>query len=187
MKVPENEIETIIYFFQSYPEWELIKFNPSSFPDATLYNKITGESPTVEFEYRSSSFIEHEHNPSLCDMIICWKNDFPIETHFPIWELSTNTYPKFILASPEDELEIKIYTDKFMRSRGDRRKTRITSEWRKVSLSDRQKEFIVNSSPKNIVKMLKKFGILITPRTASNWRVYAAQELGIKLKENENV
>ena len=29
----------------------------------------------IEFEYVSSNFIQHKHDPKDCDIIICWEND----------------------------------------------------------------------------------------------------------------
>ena len=62
----------------------------------------------------------------------------------------------------------------------------LPTDWRKIrpSLSREQVNFIASNEPKDIVKALAESGFSITPRTTSNWRVYAAQELGIRLKEN---
>lgn len=62
----------------------------------------------------------------------------------------------------------------------------LPTNWKVVGklLSKQQKEFLANHDPKDIVAELSKSNINISPRTASNWRVYAAEELGITLKEN---
>jgi hypothetical protein len=62
----------------------------------------------------------------------------------------------------------------------------LPTDWRKIrpSLSSDQVNFIANNEPKDIVKALANSGFAITPRTASNWRVYAATELGITLKQD---
>ncbi len=31
----------------------------------------------IEFEFRASSFKEHGHDPSGCDVVVCWSNDWP--------------------------------------------------------------------------------------------------------------
>ncbi len=31
----------------------------------------------IEFEYKSSNFDQHGHNPDQCDFIVCWVNDWP--------------------------------------------------------------------------------------------------------------
>jgi len=54
------------------------------FPDC-IARRFTGkgwERVRVEFEFRSSSFKEHRHDPKACDIIICWQHDWadcPIE------------------------------------------------------------------------------------------------------------
>jgi len=54
------------------------------FPDciARRFNGKGWEQVRVEFEYNSSSFKVHKHDPKGCDIIICWEhdwNDCPIE------------------------------------------------------------------------------------------------------------
>jgi hypothetical protein len=34
------------------------------------------ESVLIEFEYRSSNFLQHGHNPDGCDLIVCWVHDW---------------------------------------------------------------------------------------------------------------
>jgi hypothetical protein len=57
----------------------------SSFPDALLRRKNikgTWNSCQAEFEFRSSNFKLHKHNPKQCDLIICWEHDWnncPVE------------------------------------------------------------------------------------------------------------
>jgi hypothetical protein len=31
----------------------------------------------IEFEYLSSNFLDHGHDPAGCDLIVCWKHDWP--------------------------------------------------------------------------------------------------------------
>jgi len=63
---------------------------------------------------------------------------------------------------------------------------KLSSDWRKVSkqLSRQQLEFMANSEPKEIVKAFSESGLEISPRTASNWKVYALDELKLRLKED---
>lgn len=35
------------------------------------------ERVKIEFEYRSSTFKKHGHNPKDCDVIVCWEHDWP--------------------------------------------------------------------------------------------------------------
>ena len=36
-----------------------------------------GKRVRIEFEYRSSNFKQHGHNPKGCDWIVCWIHDWP--------------------------------------------------------------------------------------------------------------
>lgn len=47
------------------------------YPDcvARRYTRKGWERIYIEFEYLSSNFIQHNHDPSECNMIVCWKND----------------------------------------------------------------------------------------------------------------
>lgn len=64
----------------------------------------------------------------------------------------------------------------------------LPANWRKLrpSLTPDQVSFIANNEPKEIVKAFAQSGFDITPRTASNWRSYAATELGVVLKGENN-
>ncbi len=59
----------------------------TDFPDCEGKRQIPGkqgrwERVAIEFEYKSSNFKEHGHNPDECDVIVCWENDWkdcPVE------------------------------------------------------------------------------------------------------------
>jgi len=57
----------------------------SNFPDALLRrrnSKGTWTSCRAEFEFKSSLFRLHKHNPKQCDLVICWEHDWkdcPVE------------------------------------------------------------------------------------------------------------
>lgn len=54
------------------------------FPDCVA-RRFVGkgwERISIEFEYRSSNFRDHKHDPKECDVLVCWENDWvecPIE------------------------------------------------------------------------------------------------------------
>jgi len=53
----------------------------SGFPDCEAKRRIDRkkdhwERVRIEFEYRSRNFREHGHNPSKCDLIVCWEHDW---------------------------------------------------------------------------------------------------------------
>lgn len=49
------------------------------FPDCTArrFNGKGWERVNIEFEYQSSSFQQHGHDPKGCDIIVCWEHDWP--------------------------------------------------------------------------------------------------------------
>jgi hypothetical protein len=59
----------------------------SDFPDCEAKREIPGkkgrwEKVSIEFEYMSSNFLQHNHDQSQCDIIVCWIHDWkecPIE------------------------------------------------------------------------------------------------------------
>jgi len=53
----------------------------SNFPDCEAKREIPDrpgrwESVTIEFEFRSSNFLEHNHNTDECDLIVCWEHEW---------------------------------------------------------------------------------------------------------------
>lgn len=73
---PKNELGVIVIFSQICEEngYSITRIE-SGFPDATVTNNESGESFEVEFEFVSSNFAAHRHDPRECDIIVCWKND----------------------------------------------------------------------------------------------------------------
>ena len=118
-----------------------------------------------------------------------------------VWSLMVNLIPYVLIAgvftgnkmvsSLEEETYSKPTGNLRESDKGDEKvSSNLPANWRKIrpSLSPEQVNFIANNEPKNIVKAFADSGFEITPRTASNWRVYAANELGVTLyKEKSNV
>ena len=50
--------------------------SPSTYPDAILIDLETNKTLNAEFEEYSSDFKTHGHDPSKCDLIICWIHDW---------------------------------------------------------------------------------------------------------------
>jgi hypothetical protein len=53
----------------------------SSYPDCEAKRCVDSKNNRwqrvrIEFEFRSSNFCEHGHDPSGCDMIVCWEHDW---------------------------------------------------------------------------------------------------------------
>jgi len=52
----------------------------TEFPDCTALRKIGPDKyqrVRIEFEMYSKNFNEHRHDPSQCDIIVCWKHNWP--------------------------------------------------------------------------------------------------------------
>jgi hypothetical protein len=47
----------------------------AAFPDCRATWR--GKRARIEFEYRSSNFERHGHDPRGCDLVVCWKHDWP--------------------------------------------------------------------------------------------------------------
>lgn len=82
---PLNE-NGVIYLFGKVTEdlHMYVEEIKPGFPDC-IARRFTGkgwERIRVEFEFKSSSFKAHDHDPKECDMVICWEHDWkdcPIE------------------------------------------------------------------------------------------------------------
>jgi hypothetical protein len=67
----------------------------TGFPDCEAKRRLKGPSETwervcIEFEFESRSFRDHGHNPKRCDLIVCWKHNWP-ECPLEVLELSKAT------------------------------------------------------------------------------------------------
>lgn len=85
---PLNE-QGVVYLFGmlSRKLGFIIEAVRTDFPDCEGKRQIPGkqgrwERVAIEFEYKSSNFKEHGHNPDECDVIVCWEHDWkdcPVE------------------------------------------------------------------------------------------------------------
>lgn len=55
-----------------------IKCVREAFPDA-LYEDMDGNEIRVEFEVKSSHFMDHQHEPQKCDYVICWQDNLTLD------------------------------------------------------------------------------------------------------------
>lgn len=85
---PWNEQQVVLLFgmllaLKRFPEPLCIETCDTTFPDCVAFNPVTEERVKIEFEYRSSAFLEHKHEwlslrdngPKVRWMIVCWDND----------------------------------------------------------------------------------------------------------------
>ena len=105
---PLNEMGVIVEFAKACEAagWEIISIQ-AAFPDVLIMNSKTGESYRAEFEYNSSSFYVHKHDPSNCDLIICWVHDWK-ECVMPVWELSDPNWTATAFINRMDDKDRKI-------------------------------------------------------------------------------
>ncbi|MBI4496373.1 MAG: hypothetical protein HY689_00510 [Chloroflexi bacterium] len=80
---PINE-QGVVYLFGmiSRELGFLVEAIQQGFPDCEAKREIRGqrgrwESVRIEFEFRSSTFKAHGHDPDGCDLIVCWEHDWP--------------------------------------------------------------------------------------------------------------
>lgn len=87
---PTNEQGVVAVFCSQLHKsgWEIVAIG-AAFPDAIL--KKNSEEWRVEFEYRASNFVQHNHDFRQCDLIICWENDLP-DCLIPVLELSDTSW-----------------------------------------------------------------------------------------------
>jgi hypothetical protein len=85
---PINE-QGVVFLF-GMVSWELgyvVESVATGFPDCEAKRRIKTSPETwqrlrLEFEYESRNFVDHGHDPTACDLIVCWKHnwdDCPIE------------------------------------------------------------------------------------------------------------
>jgi hypothetical protein len=80
---PINELGVVFLFGMiSYELGFLVEAIHASFPDCEAkrcidQNRNRWQRVSIEFEYRTSSFQSHGHDLRLCDIIVCWENDWP--------------------------------------------------------------------------------------------------------------
>lgn len=77
---PMNENGVIFLFGKVMEDLNMyIEEIKPGFPDCIgrRFNGRGWEKISIEFEYLSSNFRLHKHNPKGCDMIICWEHDWP--------------------------------------------------------------------------------------------------------------
>jgi len=82
---PLNENGVIFLFSKIHDKLGInIEAIQATYPDAKGRRKTSKgwEDIWIEFEYKSSQFKVHKHDPKECDIIVCWENDWkecPIE------------------------------------------------------------------------------------------------------------
>lgn len=76
---PVNELGVVALFAKVCEELGfIIEETRAEYPDYIARQQIKRgwERIAIEFEYRSTNFLRHGHDPALCDLIVCWEHDW---------------------------------------------------------------------------------------------------------------
>lgn len=77
---PSNEQEVVLLFGLLLPYLdEPISIDEcrEAYPDCIAIRSHDGRRIRIEFELLSGNFQQHGHDPSKCEMIVCWKHNWP--------------------------------------------------------------------------------------------------------------
>lgn len=85
-----------------------------AFPDAIV--ERDNIEYRAELEYRAKNFLHHGHDPRVCDLIICWENDYP-DSVLPVLALSEAGWQGTDLTLPsEQERELAYWMQRARRA-----------------------------------------------------------------------
>lgn len=93
MSFPTNEAETIelFRFLKPWIRWQIVHLQ-TKFPDAIIEHQNGGRL-IVEFEHLSANYKVHEHPAEGCDLIVCFRDNWP-EASLPVWALEEVMFPE---------------------------------------------------------------------------------------------
>lgn len=92
---PINELGVIFLFGMVSDELGFaVEAVQDGFPDCKAKrcvdrHKDRWQDVRIEFEYKSSNFIAHGHNPNKCDLIVCWEHNWRTDCPIEVIELKT--------------------------------------------------------------------------------------------------
>lgn len=73
--VPQNEFGVVFMFGNVIDKLGYrMAVIDGRYPDAVVVSP-SGQAVRIEFEYQSSNFVAHQHDPELCDLVVCWTRD----------------------------------------------------------------------------------------------------------------
>lgn len=121
MFIPKNE-QGVVLVFGSVAEgagFKVLNID-CKFPDAVV--EKDGEVYQAEFEFFASNFLDHGHDVTRCDMVICWENDldgFPL----PIIELSKNDWKTMkVQKASAEAVEVYYWKRRALKAEGELKK-----------------------------------------------------------------
>ena len=78
--VPQNEVGVVFMFGNVIDKLGYrMAVIDGRYPDAVVVSP-SSQVVRIEFEYVSSNFVAHHHDPELCDLVVCWTRD----RHLPL-------------------------------------------------------------------------------------------------------
>jgi hypothetical protein len=91
---PVNEMGVVFLFgMVAHRLGFMVESLQAGFPDCEAKREVEPgrwQRLRIEFEYESRKFREHRHDPAHCDLIVCWKHNWPgCPRHLEVLELST--------------------------------------------------------------------------------------------------
>jgi hypothetical protein len=91
---PINEQGVVLLFgMVAFELGYVVESVATGFPDCEAKRRVKGPSESwerirIEFEYQSRNFVDHGHDPTQCDVIVCWEHNWP-ECPLEVLELSS--------------------------------------------------------------------------------------------------
>jgi hypothetical protein len=78
---PVNELGVVFLFGAMAERMGFVVHRlQAEFPDCEAIRRVDGdkwEKVRIEFEYESRNFLKHMHEASECDLIVCWRDNWP--------------------------------------------------------------------------------------------------------------
>jgi len=92
MAFPQNEAETIelFRFLEPWIRWRIVHLQ-TRFPDAVIEYQ-NGARLIAEFEHSSANYRAHGHPDEGCDLIVCFRDNWP-DAPVPVWALEEVMFP----------------------------------------------------------------------------------------------
>jgi hypothetical protein len=137
--IPQNEMGVIVVFAEQAKEagFEIVSIG-AEFPDAII--KRGTITYRVEFEYKTSNFIQHCHDLRQCDLIICWIDDAP-DYFLPILALSDPGWKLKDIVTPDIyKAEIAYWKERALKA--ERKTIKPTSKQPKPRRLSKQESFV---------------------------------------------
>ncbi|MGY5872512.1 MAG: hypothetical protein RTV72_09720 [Candidatus Thorarchaeota archaeon] len=88
LNVPSNEQEVVFLFAQLYQKLGIgsITKVQTKYPDVQAMDK-KGNVLKIELELLASNFLDHDHDPTKCEWVVCWEDDLGDGWPFPSIEV----------------------------------------------------------------------------------------------------